>query len=288
MSLPSSKPGLPPAASSSAAVVEVAVQIRGEGSSETALDRVAAEVPVALVYNGEPHVVMMATPCDFEDFARGFSVTEGIVGRLDELQIDRVSALDAGDPQAGYEISMRIPAVRHDALRQRRRNLQGRSGCGLCGAQDIAEALRAPMRVPAGMAISPGALKRALEALRGQQPANAATGATHAAAWATPDGLIAAVREDVGRHNALDKLIGCLLQTSTDCTRGFCVVTSRASYEMVQKAATIGMPLLVAISAPTAYAIRLAEEAGITLVGFARGERYVVYACPARLNPTSN
>jgi FdhD protein len=138
------------------------------------------------------------------------------------------------------------------------------------------------------MAISPGALKRALEALRGQQPANAATGATHAAAWATPDGLIAAVREDVGRHNALDKLIGCLLQTSTDCTRGFCVVTSRASYEMVQKAATIGMPLLVAISAPTAYAIRLAEEAGITLVGFARGERYVVYACPARLNPTSN
>jgi FdhD protein len=275
-----------PAVEISAAVVEVQVQIRRDGSSETALDRVAAEVPIALVYNGEPHVVMMATPGDFDDFVRGFSLTEGIVGTIDELQIDRVTALDPDEPQAGFEISMRIPAARHEALTQRRRNLQGRSGCGLCGAQNIAEALRAPPRVPAGVAITTGALKRALDALRSQQPANAATGATHAAAWATPDGLIVKLREDVGRHNALDKLIGCLLHEQADFTRGFCIVTSRASYEMVQKVAAVGIPLLAAISAPTAYAIRLAEEAGITLVGFARGERHVVYACPARLIQT--
>jgi FdhD protein len=266
-----------------AAFVEVQVQIRRQNRSDTAVDQVAAEVPVALVYNGEPHVVMMATPGEFEDFACGFSVTEAIIGRVDELQIDRVSALDADDPQAGFEISMRIPPLRHELLKQRRRTLQGRSGCGLCGAQDIAEALRAPSRVSAGVPITSLALGQALDALRSRQPANAVTGATHAAAWATPDGAIVMVREDIGRHNALDKLIGGLLHQAADFSRGFCIVTSRASYEMVQKAATVGMPLLAAISAPTAYAIRLAEEAGITLIGFARGDRYVVYACPGRL-----
>lgn len=252
---------------------------RDDGTSP---DRVAEEVPVALLYNGAPHVVMMCTPADLEDFARGFSLTEDIVTGADEIESLLVREL--ADPQ-GYEIDIRIPAVRAALLTSRQRNLQGRTGCGLCGAQTIASAIRPPRHVPAGSSVSVAAIRRALEGLRKQQPLNAATGATHAAAWATPDGLIVAAREDVGRHNALDKLIGHLVATGQDLARGFVLITSRASYEMVQKAASVGMPMLVAISAPTAYAVRIAEEAGLTLVGFARGDRHVVYACPARILP---
>lgn len=245
-------------------------------------DRVAEEVPVALLYNGESHVVMMCTPADLEDFARGFSVTEEIVAAAGEIESVLVRELPE---QHGYEIDIRIPAARAEQLVSRQRNLQGRTGCGLCGAQTLQAAIRPPRRVPAGSGLGRPAIRRALESLRRHQPLNAATGATHAAAWATPDGLIVAAREDVGRHNALDKLIGHLLVTGTDLSRGFLLITSRASYEMVQKAASVGMPVVVAISAPTAYAVRVAEEAGITLVGFARGDRQVVYACPGRLVP---
>lgn len=244
-------------------------------------DRVAEEVPVALLFNGEPHVVMMCTPADLEDFARGFAVTEEIVAAVDEIESLQVTELPE---QGGYEVDVRIPTVRAQRLVGRQRNLQGRTGCGLCGAQTIEAAIRAPRRVPAGSKLGLAAIRRALEALRRQQPLKAATGATHAAAWATPDGLIVAVREDVGRHNALDKLIGHLLVSRQDLSRGFVLITSRASYEMVQKASSVGMPVVVAISAPTAYAVRLAQEAGITLVGFARGDRQVVYACPGRLS----
>lgn len=246
----------------------------------TVPDRVAEEVPVALRYNGEPHVVMMCTPADLEDFARGFSVTEGIVERAAQLHEVDVRELPDG---RGFEIDLVIPAHYADRLAGRQRNLQGRTGCGLCGAQTLDDAIRPMLRVPAGVAVAVGAIRRALEALRRQQPLNAATGSTHAAAWATPDGLIVAVREDVGRHNALDKLIGHLLTTGIDLSRGFVVVTSRASYEMVAKAVSAGMPMLVAISAPTAYAVRLAEEAGLSLIGFARAHRHVVYACPGRV-----
>lgn len=245
-------------------------------------DRVAEEVAVALVYNGEPHVVMMCTPADLEDFARGFSVSEDIVADVDEVERIVVTELTGA-----FEIEIQIPPRRAAKLAGRQRNLQGRTGCGLCGAQTIAAALRPPRRVSAGSAMSVAAMRRALEGLRRQQPLNAATGATHAAAWATPDGLIVATREDVGRHNALDKLIGHLLLTRQDLSRGFLLITSRASYEMVQKAASVGMAIVVAISAPTAYAVRLAEEAGITLIGFARGDHHVVYACPGRLTGTA-
>src|SRR5690606_33657947 len=235
-------------------------------------DRVAGEVPVALVVNGQSHVVMMCTPADLEDFARGFCLSEGIVGQLDEIQALRVQELpDAG----GLQVELTIPEARAQALQAQARRLQGRTGCGLCGAQSIAAAMRPPRRVPAGVRVGVAALRRALEGLQRQQPLNAATGATHAAAWATPDGLLVAVREDVGRHNALDKLIGHLVASGRDLSRGFAVITSRASYEMVHKAASAGMPMLVAISAPTALAIRVAEEAGLTLVGFARGDRQV-------------
>jgi FdhD protein len=246
-------------------------------------DQVAEEVPVALLYNGQPHVVMMCTPADLEDFARGFSVSEDIVARVDE--IESLSIVELDEPP-GFEIDVRIPPARAARLRGRERSLQGRTGCGLCGAREIADAIRPVRRVPAGVKLGLPAIRRALDGLKKQQPLNAATGATHAAAWATPDGLIVAAREDVGRHNALDKLIGHLLAKRQDVSRGFLVITSRASYEMVHKAATAGMPVVVAISAPTAYAVRVAEEAGITLVGFARGDRHVVYACPARLGAT--
>jgi FdhD protein len=243
-------------------------------------DRVAEEVPVALRYNGRPHVVMMCTPADFEDFARGFSVTEDIVGNVGEIK--EISVRQLTEP-LGFEIDVRIPAARAEQLDGRERNLQGRTGCGLCGAREIGDAIRPVRRVPAGAKLGLPAIRRALDGLRKQQPLNAATGATHAAAWATPDGLIVAAREDVGRHNALDKLIGHLLIAGQDLARGFLVITSRASYEMVQKAARVGMPVVVAISAPTAFAIRVAEEAGLTLIGFARPDRQVIYTCPGRL-----
>lgn len=243
-------------------------------------DRVAEEVPVALRYNGRPHVVMMCTPADLEDFARGFSVTEDIVGNVEE--IEEIAVRQLAEPQ-GFEIDVRIPAARADRLAGRERNLQGRTGCGLCGAREIGDAIRPVRRVPAGAKLGLPAIRRALDGLRKQQPLNAATGATHAAAWATQDGLIMSAREDVGRHNALDKLIGHLLVAGQDLARGFLVITSRASYEMVQKAASVGIPVVVAISAPTAFAIRVAEEAGLTLIGFARGDRQVIYTCPGRL-----
>jgi FdhD protein len=243
-------------------------------------DRVAEEVPVALRYNGRPHVVMMCSPADLDDFARGFSVTEDVVERVEE--IEGIAVTQVEDPQ-GFEIDVRIPVHRAERLDGRERHLEGRTGCGLCGAREIADAVRPVRRVPAGARLGAPAIRRALDGLRKQQPLNAATGATHAAAWATPDGLIVAAREDVGRHNALDKLIGRLLADGRDLARGFLVITSRASYEMVHKAARVGMPLVVAISAPTALAIRVADEAGLTLVGFARGDRHVVYTCPGRL-----
>lgn len=243
-------------------------------------DRVAEEVPVALLYNGQPQVVMMCTPADLEDFARGFSVTEDIVESVD--QVEHIAIRERDGP-TGFEVDIRIPPRKAALLGGRERNLQGRTGCGLCGAQTLEAAIRPVRRVPAGASVSLAAIRRALDGLKKQQPLNAATGATHAAAWATPDGLIVAAREDVGRHNALDKLIGHLLGSGQDLSRGVLLITSRASYEMVQKASRVGMPVVVAISAPTAYAVRLAEEAGLTLVGFARGDRQVVYTCPGRV-----
>ncbi|MBX6420899.1 MAG: formate dehydrogenase accessory sulfurtransferase FdhD [Sinobacteraceae bacterium] len=259
------------------------VLARRAGQLARVEDRVAQETPIALIYNGEPHAVMMATPRDLEDFARGFSLSEGVIETLAEVQALDVIPLGFDPPREGYEIRLRIPPARHESLRARRRSLAGRTGCGLCGAESIAEALRAPRRVPAGERVTGAALARALAELRRCQPLNAATGATHAAAWATADGRLRCVREDVGRHNALDKLIGALYAAGADTARGFCVVTSRASYEMALKAAMAGMPMLAAISAPTDYAIAVAEAAGLTLVGFARGEDHVIYACPARI-----
>lgn len=249
-----------------------------DGSTRQTQDCIAEEAPVALVINGQPHVVMMATPADLADFACGFCLSEGIVDTLAEVEVRSMAALDNG-----YEVSLRVPDGRHARLGDRRRNLPGRSGCGLCGSESIAEAMRAAPRVPAGVTVTTAALHRALSALRQRQPINTVTGATHAAGFADPEGRLIAVREDVGRHNALDKLIGVLAREGIDSRRGFAVITSRASYEMVLKAATVGIPMLAAISAPTTLAVQVAEDAGLTLIGYARSGGHVVYACPARL-----
>lgn len=274
MSQPSPKPDPAPAA----AAVQRRVQRRRGAQVSEGLDAIAAEVPIALVYNGISFAVMMATPEDLGDFALGFSLSEGIVASADELRIDEiVTSLE------GISLQLTIPEPRAAALEQRRRNLQGRSGCGVCGTESIEAVLRPPPRVGDSAPIRVGALHRALRELQGRQPLNALTGATHAAAWADGDGRVAFVREDVGRHNALDKLIGALVAAGHDPLQGFAVVTSRASYEMAMKAAQAGIPLLAAISAPTALAIALAESAGLTLIGFARDEGHAVYTHAQRL-----
>ena len=242
-------------------------------------DAIAEEVPIALVYNDRPHVVMMATPRDLDDFALGFSLSEAVIGSADELESIRTQTL-----LEGIEVRLRIPESRAELLESRRRNLTGRTSCGLCGAQALEDAVRQPPAVGAGPQISPEILQHALAQLHDRQPINVATGATHAAAWAHVDGEVALLREDVGRHNALDKLIGAMSKAGERVDDGFLVVTSRASYEMIQKSATVGITLLAAISAPTALAIHLAEETGMTLIGFARPEGHVVYANPERIN----
>jgi FdhD protein len=248
------------------------------GNAVQLTDAIAEEIPVALVYNGRPHVVMMATPRDLDDFALGFSLSEAIVGAADELEVVATQTL-----LEGIEVRLRIPDARADALETRHRNLTGRTSCGLCGAQALEDAVRLPPHVGAGPAIDADILHRTLAQLHDRQPLNVATGATHAAAWARLDGDVALIREDVGRHNALDKLIGAMAKSNARVDEGFLVVTSRASYEMVQKSATFGIALLAAISAPTALAIHLAEETGVTLIGFARPEGHVVYANPERI-----
>jgi formate dehydrogenase accessory protein FdhD len=239
---------------------------------------VAAEVPIAIGYNGRSHVVMMATPADLEDFAVGFSLTEGIVDDADEIE-----AIACAESGKGMRIAIRIPPAWAVRIENQQRNLAGRTGCGLCGVTTIEQALRELPAVPAGPRFDPSAIAGALAALPAHQLLNRETGAVHAAAFADRSGKILAVREDVGRHNALDKLIGAVLRAGLSPAAGFVLVTSRCSMEMVQKAATAGFPMLVAISAPTSLAIELAEGCGLTLVAFARGKDFNVYAHGERL-----
>ncbi len=243
-------------------------------------DLVAAEVPVALSYNRQPHVVMMATPRDLEDFALGFSLTEGLIESASEILSCRVIPRDEG-----IEIAMTVAADAAERISHQRRNLTGRTGCGLCGAERLEQAVRRPGAVPQALKVGHEALQTALEALGSRQPLQAATGAVHAAAWCLANGTLNMVREDVGRHNALDKLIGGLTRSGGRPEPGFVLVSSRASYEMVQKAASVGMELLMAVSAPTSLAIEMARDCGLTLVGFARQGRHNVYTVPERISP---
>jgi len=249
-----------------------------EGVARRLDDAIAEEVPVAFVFNDVPFAVMMATPDDLEDFALGFSLSEGIIGSAAELVLESVNRLIEG-----WELRLRIPPARAATLEGRRRSLSGRSGCGICGSELLEAAMRWPPPVGAGIRVSGEAMLRAVRGLGLQQRLGSVTGATHAAAWADARGAIHQVREDVGRHNALDKLVGAMARAGTDPQSGFAVVTSRASYEMAMKAASAGITLMAAVSAPTALAITLAEQANLTLVGFARPDGYAVYSHGERI-----
>jgi FdhD protein len=236
------------------------------------------ETPVGISYNGRPHAVLMASASDIEDLAVGFTVTESIA-ELSDIEDVRVEERDDG---IAVNVVLR-PAADQSLTLARKRSLEGRSSCGLCGVSKISEAVRALRSAGAGARIGRAAIQRALTALEDAQSLGLETRATHAAAWAREDGTLALVREDVGRHCALDKVIGAALTDGLDPTSAFIVVTSRCSYEMVEKAAMAGVSVLVAISAPTALAIRKAEEAGLTLIALARADGHAVFTGPERI-----
>jgi formate dehydrogenase accessory protein FdhD len=274
---------MPEVTASPATSCEVTVQRWRDGEIERVADQVAEEMPVALTYNGVPHVVMLATPANLEDLAVGFTLSESIVDSPSEIQSVEAASRDDG----ALEVRIGIASAKFSELLRRQRNLTGRTGCGLCGAQTVEDAIRQPSPVNGGVTVDIQALHDALADLRGRQEINLRTGSVHAAAWVLPESGIQLVREDVGRHNALDKVIGAIIRSGGDFRSGYFVVTSRASYEMVQKAVTVGGALLAAVSAPTAFAIRMAEATGLTLIGFAREHQHVVYTHPSRLTWTS-
>ena len=236
------------------------------------------EMPIALSFNGVTHAVMLATPGDLEDFGAGFALSEGIVDDLAEI-LDLNVAPQAG----GIEVAMRLTARRAAALAERRRTLAGPTGCGLCGVDSLAQANRMPPAVASDLTISEKAIRAGLQALPQAQTLNERTGAAHAAAWIDSAGRLVALREDVGRHNALDKLIGALARTGVDFSAGAALLTSRCSVELVMKAASVGAPVLVAVSAPTARAVEMARSCGLTLVALARADSMLVFAGAQRL-----
>lgn len=237
------------------------------------------EVPVALVYNGTTQAVMMATPSDIEDFALGFTLTEGIATRN---EVDEIEILPH---DLGIEARMWLPAHRQTALAARRRALVGAVGCGLCGIDSLAAAARSlPQLPPGGPTLATAEVRHALQSLRRHQPLHDATRAVHAAALWQPGAGIALAREDVGRHNALDKLVGAAAHARFDPATAAVVLTSRLSVEMVQKTVMAGVRVLLSVSAPTAHAVRLADGAGLTLASTAGG-RLTVYTHPRRITP---
>lgn len=254
-----------------------------DGRLEKATELVADEVPVALSYNGISHAVMLASPQDLEDFALGFSLGERIVRDARDIH-----DIEVEEAPHGIAIEMRIAAGAMMRLKQTRRARTGKTGCGLCGVESLDcfdDDAFADLRGSTQVSFAPEALHRAMAAMAARQDLHHATGAVHAAGWVDRTGELLCVREDIGRHNALDKLVGALARAMADTGSGFAVVTSRASFEMVQKAARAGFPLLAAVSAPTALAVQVAERAGLTLAGFVRGGRHVLYSHPQRLAP---
>jgi FdhD protein len=241
-------------------------------------DSVAVEIPIAFLYNGESHAVMMASPNDLVDFAYGFSIAEGIVDRM--ADIGSVATESKGP---GVSIAIDISAGHAALLNDRKRNVAGRTGCGLCGIAEIEQVLRPLPVLPQTPVIAAVAIDRAMRDLPAHQNINKDTGAVHAAGFADRDGKLLLVREDVGRHNALDKLIGAALRAGLDPIDGFVVVTSRCSMEMVQKTVCFGAPMIVAVSAPTSLAIRLGEEHNLTIAAFARGAGCNLYTHAERI-----
>lgn len=253
-------------------------RVARDGSAIDRIDVLAEETAVALVYNGISHAVMMASPADLEEFALGFSVSEGIAdGKEDVGLIEPVAV------EAGIEVRIELSSRAFWRLKERRRTLAGRTGCGLCGVDSLEQTVRVMQPVAAELKVSLDAIHRALENLPEAQIHNRAARSLHAAAFATPEGELKLVREDVGRHNALDKLIGAILRAGIDPASGICIITSRCSYEMVQKAVVTGFPVLVAVSAPTLMARRLAEAHNLTLIALARHDSAVLVSHSERV-----
>ncbi|CAB3734077.1 formate dehydrogenase accessory sulfurtransferase FdhD [Achromobacter piechaudii] len=246
----------------------------------TESDFVAEETPVALEFNGISHATMLASPADLEDFAVGFSLSEGIIDSVSDVRgIDVLPQCD------GIVVQVEISSACEVRLKTRRRAMAGRTGCGLCGVETLPEVLRPVAPVTNGSSVRIRAVLAAMRDMRTRQALHDITGATHAAGWAGGDGAVALLREDVGRHNALDKLIGALARQAMHAGDGIVLVSSRASFEMVQKTAAAGVAVLAAVSAPTALAIRLARDANVSLVGFLRGDDATLYTHPERLIP---
>ena len=236
------------------------------------------ETPIALTYNRATHAVMLATPADLEDFAVGFSLAEVIIrGVADIGEIEIVPVPD------GIELRMTLDGERLDALTQRQRRLAGPSGCGLCGLDSLASAVRPVPTVLAAGSFTPDMVRAAMASMPVAQRLNQQTRAVHAAAFWTPAVGLVALREDVGRHNALDKLAGALARQGVSAASGLLLLSSRVSVEMVQKAATLGAPIIVAVSAPTALAVRVADTAGITLIGIARADGFEIFTHASRI-----
>jgi FdhD protein len=274
---------------------EVNVKRWRDGKLAKAKDNIAEETPIALIYNGVSHAVMLATPQDLEDFALGFSLSEGILQDKSQLYDIEIVA-----QKQGIELRLDVATEAFVKLKERRRNLVGRTGCGLCGAESLEQALRLPsleynktdamqtnIHAPSRTSfetIKAASIQKAFHAIQAKQVLQQATGATHACAWVNANGEIAVLREDVGRHNAMDKLMGALAKRAIH-EHGFILTSSRASVEMVQKVAVAGYNVLAAISAPTGLAVRIAEAYGVTLVGFLRDQQFVIYAHGDRIEP---
>ncbi|PYB74317.1 formate dehydrogenase accessory sulfurtransferase FdhD [Rhizobium wuzhouense] len=254
------------------------LQVRG-GEPRTGSRMVPEEVPVAFSYGGSTHAVMMATPDNLEDFALGFSLAEGIINRADQ-----VISIEPIEADTGIDLQITLEDQTAEALTSRRRRMAGPVGCGLCGIESIEQATRpVPAIADHGFCIGSGEIVEAMGLLGNQQVLNRETRAVHGAGFYIPGQGLVALREDVGRHNALDKLVGAVLRGGWTPSTGVVVVTSRLSVEIVQKAAILGSPVLAAISVPTALAIRTAEQAGLTLIGIARGDEFEVFTRADRL-----
>jgi len=243
-----------------------------QGNLTTTDDMVVDEQPVALVYNGISHAVMMATPADLEDFALGFSLSEGIIANRGECY-----GMDVENGPAGISVEIEIASGAFMGLKERRRTLAGRTGCGLCGVDSLDQVCRPLPALAPARGFSAAGVRRALAEIGPRQALTRLTGAAHAAAWCGMDGALRIVREDVGRHNALDKVIGAMARAEADPADGFFLITSRVSFEMAQKASLAGVAALVGMSAPTLAAVELADAAGMTLLAFARGSDFVCY-----------